>query len=170
MWGSQPRPFCQGWPIYWPKWIRPLLGKIPDWMPILWWEEEIILLFQAVKWQTSSRSSTISGYKYNWWAFKIQFTSERLHAPQQRSRRRPAIRHRMGTPRWGEKETRHQMSTPWRGEDETLHQMGLERRGGDPPSDGNTQVERTPSNQHNDLGEDITPRRDNLMMVWMTYL
>ena len=41
---------------------------------------------------------------------------------------------------------------------------------GDPPSDGNTLVERTCSNQHNDLGEVITPRRDNLMLVWMTYL
>jgi hypothetical protein len=41
--------------------------------------------------------------------------------------------------------------------------------GGDPPLDGNTLVERTHSNQHNDLGEVMTPRRDNLMLVWMTY-
>ena len=48
----------------------------------------------------------------------------------------------------------------------------MERRGGDPPSDGNTLVERTPSNQHNDLGEVITPCRDkpDALLVWMTYL
>jgi hypothetical protein len=46
----------------------------------------------------------------------------------------------------------------------------LERRGGDPPSDGNTLVERTPSNQHDDLGEVITPRRENLMMLLKTNL
>jgi hypothetical protein len=45
-----------------------------------------------------------------------------------------------------------------------------ERGGRDPPLDGNTLVERTHSNQHNDLGEVITPCRDNLMLVWMTYL
>jgi hypothetical protein len=39
-----------------------------------------------------------------------------------------------------------------------------------PPSDWNTLIERTHSNQHNDLGEVITPCRDNLMLVWMTYL
>jgi len=41
--------------------------------------------------------------------------------------------------------------------------------GGDPPLDGNTLVERKNSNRHNDLGEVITPRRDNLRLVWMTY-
>ena len=35
-----------------------------------------------------------------------------------------------------------------------------ERGGGDPTSDGNTLVERTDSNQHNDLGEVIIPCRD----------
>ncbi len=35
-----------------------------------------------------------------------------------------------------------------------------ERGGGDPPLDGNTLVERTHSNQHNNLGEVITPCRD----------
>ena len=35
-----------------------------------------------------------------------------------------------------------------------------ERGGGDPSSDGITLVERTHSNQHNDLGEVITPCRD----------
>jgi hypothetical protein len=46
----------------------------------------------------------------------------------------------------------------------------LERGEGDPRPDSNTLVERTHSNQHNDLGEVITPCRDNLMLVWMTYL
>jgi hypothetical protein len=45
-----------------------------------------------------------------------------------------------------------------------------ERGGGDPPPDWNKLVERTYSTQHNDLGEVITPCRDNLMLVWMTYL
>jgi len=35
-----------------------------------------------------------------------------------------------------------------------------ERGGGDPPLDGNTLVERTHSNQHNDLVQVITPCRD----------
>ena len=35
-----------------------------------------------------------------------------------------------------------------------------ERGGGDPPSDGNTLVERTNKNQHNDLGDVIAPCRD----------
>ena len=61
--------------------------------------------------------------------------------------------------------------TPVRGEGDPPSDVNtLERRGGDPPSDGNTLVERTPSNQHNDLGEVILPCRDNLMLVWMTYL
>ena len=62
-------------------------------------------------------------------------------------------------------------NTPERGGGEAPSDINTpERRGGDPPSDGNTLVERTPSNQHNDLGEVITPCRDNLMLVWMTYL
>jgi hypothetical protein len=51
-----------------------------------------------------------------------------------------------------------------------INTLELERRGGDPPLDGSTLVERTPGNQHNDLGEVITPCRDKLMLVWMTYL
>ena len=73
-----------------------------------------------------------------------------------------------------EEETHHPPSdgyTPVRGAGDLPSDVHtLERRGRDPPSDGNTLVERTPSNQHDDLGEVITPRRENLMMLLKTNL
>jgi hypothetical protein len=62
-----------------------------------------------------------------------------------------------------EEETRHPPSdgyTPVRGEGDPPSDINtLERRGGDPPSDGNNLVERTPSNQHNDLVDHHTTQR-----------
>jgi hypothetical protein len=60
----------------------------------------------------------------------------------------------------------------WGGGDPPSDGNSLERGGGNPPLDGNT-PERTHSNQHNDLGEVITPCRDqpdagldNLPIYW----
>jgi hypothetical protein len=62
-------------------------------------------------------------------------------------------------------------NTPERGGgDPPLDVNTPKRGGGDPPSDGNTLVERTHKNQHNDLGEVITPCRDKPDAGLVTYL